>query len=122
MAVSSFEVIRMNLEAKRRELTPALGARDGIAIDREPDELDNITLAVEREIASADMERRSTLVRDINDALARLNVGEYGLCVRCGVEIAPARLRSVPWTRYCLHCQAASEPEQRTLGAVLCRR
>jgi DnaK suppressor protein len=86
--------------------------RDGIRVSLEPDQLDNTTLAVERDIASADIERRSTLVREIADALMRLDAGEYGMCVACGSEIPAVRMHWVPWTRYCVRCQKANESER----------
>jgi DnaK suppressor protein len=46
-----------------------------------------------------------TQLRLVEEALVRLDVGEYGYCQGCGDSIAPNRLRSVPWTPYCLGCQ-----------------
>lgn len=110
------EAVRSSLEARRRELAAALATHDSIAAVRSPDEIDNITLAADREVATADLERKSRLVRQITEALMRLNAGEYGRCVGCGVGIAPQRLFSVPWTPYCLRCQEAREHEERTGG------
>jgi len=42
-------------------------------------------------------------------ALARLEEGEYGLCVDCDEPIDPKRLAAVPWTDCCVACQAARE-------------
>jgi len=44
-------------------------------------------------------------LRQVEEALSRLDLGEYGYCLGCGESIAPNRLRSVPWTAYCLGCQ-----------------
>jgi len=44
-------------------------------------------------------------LRQVQEALDRLDLGEYGYCQACGVPIAPKRLQAVPWTRYCLLCQ-----------------
>jgi RNA polymerase-binding transcription factor DksA len=44
-------------------------------------------------------------LREVEEALVRLDLGEYGNCGGCGDPIAPNRLRSVPWTAYCLGCQ-----------------
>ena len=40
----------------------------------------------------------------INRALARIDAGEYGLCVECGEEIPEARLAVLPFTEYCVRC------------------
>jgi len=41
-------------------------------------------------------------------ALARLDAGSYGRCVRCQEAIASERLEVLPAARYCVTCQAAS--------------
>jgi len=37
-------------------------------------------------------------------ALDRQQRGEYGICVKCGQTIAPARLQILPFTAHCHHC------------------
>lgn len=44
-------------------------------------------------------------LRQVEAALDRLDLGEYGYCLSCNNPIATNRLRSVPWTSYCLECQ-----------------
>ncbi len=45
-------------------------------------------------------------LRDVENALAKLDSGEgYGVCERCGQPIDFARLKAIPWARYCLSCQ-----------------
>jgi len=43
-------------------------------------------------------------VVQINHALERIERGDYGLCERCGEEIAPERLRAVPYATRCARC------------------
>jgi DnaK suppressor protein len=105
------EEVRMELEARRRELLPSLGDHDGIDAIRNPDQIDESSLAADREVMTANLERKSQLVRMLTTALDRLATGQYGLCVRCGAEIAARRLHSVPWTPHCLRCQEAAERE-----------
>ena len=45
----------------------------------------------------------------IDEALARVESGEYGECVNCGEPIQEKRLNAVPWARYCLRCQDLKE-------------
>ncbi len=40
----------------------------------------------------------------INEALARLDAGSYGLCTSCRRTIAPERLEALPWTALCIDC------------------
>jgi RNA polymerase-binding transcription factor DksA len=43
-------------------------------------------------------------LRMIDAALARITEGEYGACVTCGADIAPARLDLLPATPFCAAC------------------
>lgn len=42
-------------------------------------------------------------------AKQRLSAGTYGLCQRCGVAIAPARLQALPTAAFCLGCADLAE-------------
>ena len=48
-------------------------------------------------------------LRLVDDALARFDLGTYGLCLDCGQEIDAARLEAIPYTPYCLSCQSKRE-------------
>jgi len=58
-------------------------------------------------------QQRDLALRDRNEqhlaavdaALARLDDGTYGTCVRCARPIAPARLDALPWAAHCIDCQ-----------------
>jgi RNA polymerase-binding transcription factor DksA len=39
------------------------------------------------------------------DAMERIKVGTYGVCVKCGGEISPAVLDAVPESSYCASCK-----------------
>ncbi len=45
------------------------------------------------------------LLREIGDALDRIEHGSYGTCLECEEPISPKRLDAVPWARYCVSCQ-----------------
>jgi RNA polymerase-binding transcription factor DksA len=63
------------------------------ATERENDEvLEGIGLAAQAEIAGIDA------------ALARMDDGEYGFCVKCGEEISAERLDLLPATPFCRNC------------------
>lgn len=44
-------------------------------------------------------------LRQVNEALDRLDNGDYGVCQECDEEISPRRLQAVPWAAYCVTCQ-----------------
>ena len=45
------------------------------------------------------------LLREIADALHRIEQETYGVCMECEEPISPKRLDAVPWARYCVQCQ-----------------
>jgi DnaK suppressor protein len=57
--------------------------------------------------ALSDTERQILL--EIDGALQRLDGGNFGVCTNCSVEIAKARLRALPWAKYCVDCQEQVE-------------
>ena len=60
------------------------------------DEVDEIQANERREIGFATRELLVDRVNRIAAALERLDEGEYGVCVECGENIAPARLHVMP--------------------------
>jgi DnaK suppressor protein len=44
-------------------------------------------------------------LRLVEEALDRLDAGDYGTCLACEQPIAEKRLRALPWARYCVSCQ-----------------
>ena len=49
------------------------------------------------------------LLELIDEALDRIEAGEYGQCVHCGEPVQEKRLEAVPWARHCLRCQDLQE-------------
>jgi DnaK suppressor protein len=51
-------------------------------------------------------------LRLIEEALDRIEAGDYGTCLRCEEPIPPKRLQALPWAKYCVGCQQQlSNPE-----------
>jgi len=48
-------------------------------------------------------------IASVKRALARIDDGSYGECVRCGEEIAAARLEARPEAALCINCARAAE-------------
>ena len=51
----------------------------------------------------------SETLHQIDEALAKIESGEYGLCGICGEEIGEARLRAIPHADLCIKCKALLE-------------
>lgn len=47
------------------------------------------------------------LLREVGDALRRIENDTYGVCAECEEPISTKRLDAVPWARYCVTCQEA---------------
>jgi len=97
------------LDAKQTELGRLLRNREGIAIEKNADALDEVQQAAERELAIRNLDRESGLLRQVKGALARLEDGSYGICMHCEEEISPRRLAAVPWAQYCIQCQELAD-------------
>ena len=48
-------------------------------------------------------------IAGIDEALEDIKRGVYGECQKCGDTIDPARLKTVPWAKYCYRCQSEME-------------
>lgn len=97
------------LEEKLAELSQAVRDREGIAIEKSPDALDEVQHAAERELAIRNLDRESQLLRNVRAALRRISEGTYGVCLHCEEEINPKRLNAVPWAPFCIQCQELAD-------------
>lgn len=101
--------VRQQLQTKRGELIEGVArARAMGAVETEvgaPDIADRASSAFQREFSFFLSENEGRILRLIDEALARLENGRYGLCVHCQQEIEEARLKAIPWARHCIACQ-----------------
>src|SRR3954463_8379197 len=83
-----------------REVASLSGVGDTVdaAVDTANDEI-NSQLA---EIESRELEQ-------IEHALKRIEMGQYGRCEFCGGKIAEARINALPYTNSCIDCQRENE-------------
>jgi len=109
MTKTEFNKYKQLLETKQTELAGGLRNREGIAIEKTADALDEVQLAGERELAIRNLDRESNLLRNVRAALGRMADGSYGVCLHCEEDISPKRLNAVPWTAYCIKCQEAAD-------------
>jgi DnaK suppressor protein len=63
--------------------------------------------AREFSLSLTEMERKQ--LRLVEDALRRVDRGDYGRCQQCGQEIPPKRLEVEPWAKHCIRCQELEE-------------
>jgi DnaK suppressor protein len=63
----------------------------------------------EREKGFAIESSVQALLTQVEEALARLDEGTYGICENCGRAIHPARLKAIPYAKLCIDCKAREE-------------
>jgi len=54
-------------------------------------------------------------IEQIDLALIKMSLGDYGSCESCGDDIAPRRLQAIPWARLCVECARDYEKQHRSL-------
>jgi DnaK suppressor protein len=112
MTKQELNKFKQTLEAKQAELAAGVRNREGIAIEKSPDALDEVQHAAERELAIRNLDRESALLRNVRNALKRIDAGTFGVCVHCEEDISIKRLNAVPWTPYCIKCQEMADRNQ----------
>jgi DnaK suppressor protein len=105
------KVIEDRLDELSGEITDKLGDAATVTadLDRAADAGDR---SVVDDVATGDFAdaRRDVLEFQAGrDALARLDAGEYGICVDCGTDIPVARLHAQPFAARCIACQERVE-------------
>ena len=96
MARTEMSVFQEILERRAAELVQVLRKRDGIAIEKSADQMDEIQYASERDLAMRNVDRESSLLRQVKAALRRIHDGSFGVCIECELAISPKRLTAVP--------------------------
>ncbi|TMA37673.1 MAG: TraR/DksA family transcriptional regulator [Deltaproteobacteria bacterium] len=81
--------------------------------DEGMDTYDLASDARDREINFILTDREREKLQAIDEALARVEEGSYGVCESCESDIAEGRLEALPFTRLCINCQAEREREAR---------
>jgi DnaK suppressor protein len=66
------------------------------------------------ELRSRDRERK--LIKKIDEAIARIDSGDYGYCEVCGVEIGLERLEARPTAELCIDCKTLDEIREKQMG------
>ena len=73
------------------------------------DEVDNSMVEQERELNLLLQDREKQHLEAIEEALQRIETGEYGFCDECGDQIDQKRLIVMPLAQLCITCQQNEE-------------
>jgi len=107
IALTETSRVQEILKLREAELVQALRKRDGIAIEKSADQMDEVQYASERDLAIRNVDRESRLLLQVRTALQRIRDGSFGTCIECESAISPKRLAAVPWAPCCIQCQEA---------------
>jgi len=110
------EGLRRALETKKQELTVRLDRiHANLRRGYDADSKERAKELEDNEVVDAlGNEARDELTK-ISAALQRLDTGDYGSCVECGLEIEPGRLEVYPYADECIGCAEFGERRQRCL-------
>ena len=106
---------RRFLNRRMQELLSEAGKTvEGMDEDKNfPDPTDRASLEADRNFILRIRDRERKLIFKIQEALRRLEEGEYGICESCGEEIGIARLKARPVTTLCIDCKSNQEVQER---------
>ena len=77
------------------------------------DEVDVASDAIDRKMLEAVGSKDMNRLNLIDAALARIEQGRYGLCLKCGKHIPQARLEAIPYAFMCIECKSSDERRNR---------
>lgn len=108
---------RKKLLEKRRQLEEEVGRSALYGKGQEDDSIkdlgDQATTAYTREFLFELGNGDRRLLKEVMEALHKLEEGSFGACERCGETIAEKRLEALPFARYCIDCQRLVEQEEK---------
>jgi DnaK suppressor protein len=84
-----------------------------------PDPSDRASMESSRNSVLRIRDRERKLIFKIEDALKRLEDGEYGICEECGEGIGIERLKARPVTTLCIECKSSQETAERKAKRAL---
>jgi DnaK suppressor protein len=73
------------------------------------DEVDHSDAAMQEEMDFALIQMKAETLARVDEALARLDTGNYGRCLECAGEISEKRLRALPFAGRCTVCEEKNE-------------
>ena len=113
MDAKALEAIREKLLAMRRDMAGDVETlkREGFSLgtDGTQDVADDAANTYARQMLLGLSERERAVIRQIDEALDRIDEGGFGLCEDCGDEIGEARLLALPYATLCVECKAKQE-------------
>ncbi len=98
------------LLAKRNEILDNVTSMEDETLHKQSSNLSNMPIHMadigtdnfDQEFTLGLMDSERKLMKEIDEALQRIEDGTYGICEGSGKPIPKARLEAIPWARYCV--------------------
>lgn len=128
---SRYSELKQMLDGRRRELQAEVqgkmrGVREegswGGKLNEVLDAVESAEADIQEDLEFALVQMKSETLSKVNDALVRLEQGNYGNCFDCGEEIAEKRLRALPFAVRCKDCEEARENAEQRERQLTARR
>ena len=113
------ERFRSQLLQKRDEILAEAGKTLSEMTDQTtniPDPNDRATIESGRSFELRIRDRERKLLVKIDEAIGRIDEGEYGICDGCGEDIGIKRLEARPVTTFCIDCKTFQETKEKSQG------
>ncbi|MFW2365380.1 MAG: RNA polymerase-binding protein DksA [Desulforhopalus sp.] len=113
------ELFRTQLLEKKEEILKEVGKTLSEMTDQTsnvPDPNDRATIESGRSFELRIRDRERKLLSKIDEAIARIDDGSYGICEDCDEEIGLKRLEARPVTTLCIDCKTIQETKEKSKG------
>ncbi len=81
-----------------------------------PDPNDRASPETDMSLELRNRDRERKLIKKIEEALGKIDTGDYGYCETCGVEIGVQRLEARPTATLCIDCKTLDEIREKQMG------
>src|SRR5215467_6491472 len=131
MSRGLYAEVELMLDERREEIQAEVqgkmrGVREegtwGGKLNEVLDAVESSEADIQEELEFALIQMKSETLNKVNDALRRLEQGDYGYCFECGEEIGEKRLRALPFAVRCKDCEEARENAERRERQLAARR
>ena len=110
---------KKQLEEKRDAILDEAGKTLSEMTDRHdniPDPNDRAIVESDRSFELRIRDRERKLLSKIEEALERIDEGDFGICEGCGEDIGVKRLEARPVTTFCIDCKTMQEQKEKSQG------
>ena len=106
--------MKKDLQSRRATLLESIAERSGdmkelVKTVSAGDDIDVASDVIDRTLLDSLSSQDSQRLQIIDNALERIRLGKYGVCVKCGKDIPQQRLKALPYALMCVSCASKEE-------------